>query len=125
LKHFMLSSIEDNQGLNNYLTSFLSRFRLAHEPVAPANLIKLKKLQSALQNGAELLRNPWTRLSWIEQAGSARLYASGQAYDCSTRLAETLCSWEIPRIRPEQLDSASLQVLVKLINNGHLLLTSP
>jgi 50S ribosomal protein L16 3-hydroxylase len=124
LKHFMLNSIEDNQGLNNYLAGFLSRFRLAHEPVAPPNLIEPEKLQSALQNDTELLRNPWTRLSWIEQDGSARLYASGQVYDCNIWLAETLCSCEIPQIRSEQLDSASLEVLLKLINNGHLLLTS-
>ena len=70
-----------------------------------------------------LFRNPWTRLTWIGKAEGARLYAAGQPYECSIWLAESLCAWEQPRIQPDMLDTASLDTLTKLVNNGHFLLT--
>jgi 50S ribosomal protein L16 3-hydroxylase len=124
LRQFLLSRIDDNHGLDNFLAEFLSRFRLAHEPAPPPGLITSEKLLTALHNNVELLRNPWTRLTWVENAGSARLFASGQAFDCSTRLAETLCKSEVPPLKPEQLDGESLDTMTKLINNGHFQLAS-
>ena len=119
----MLEGIDANQNLNNYLAAFLSRFRLAHDPMPPPASVGSEDLFKALKNDARLQRNPWTRLTWIENAEGARLYAAGQAYDCSVRLAESLCECEQPPISTEILDQASLVVLTKLVNNGHFLLT--
>jgi len=69
------------------------------------------------------MRNPWTRLTWVESPQGARLYAAGQPYDCSIALAESLCEWEQPRIIADKLDQSSLENLAKLINSGHFLLT--
>jgi 50S ribosomal protein L16 3-hydroxylase len=123
LRQLMLARIEDNDGLDDYLAAFMSRFRLAHDPVPPPDLTNPESLLKALQNGSRLFRNPWTRLTWIENLKGARLFAAGHPYDCSIWLAESLCEWEQPRISADMLDRASLDTLTRLINNGHFLLT--
>ena len=123
LRQLMQARIEDNEGLDDYLAAFMSRFRLAHDPVPPPDLTNPESLLKALQNGSRLFRNPWTRLTWIENLKGARLFAAGHPYDCSIWLAETLCEWEQPRITANILDRASLDTLTRLINNGHFLLT--
>ncbi len=123
LRKLMISGIGENQNLDNYLAAFMSRFRLAHDPMPPPALISPEELANELVNGAGLFRNPWTRLCWVESPTGARLYAAGQSYDCSAWLAETLCEWEKPRVRVEELDRASLDTLTKMINSGHFLLT--
>jgi 50S ribosomal protein L16 3-hydroxylase len=123
LRQLMLARIEDNDGLDDYLAAFMSRFRLAHDPVPPPGLTNPESLLKALQNGSRLFRNPWTRLTWIENLKCARLFAAGHPYDCSVWLAESLCEWEQPRISADRLDRASLDTLTRLINSGHFLLT--
>lgn len=123
LRELMLARIDKNEGLDNYLAAFLSRFRLAHDPVPPPDLITPEDLFKALQDGSRLFRNPWTRLTWIENLKGARLFATGQSYDCSIWLAEFVCEWEQPRISADMLDRPSLDTLTRLINNGHFLLT--
>jgi 50S ribosomal protein L16 3-hydroxylase len=123
LRSLMLARIDGNESLDNYLATFMSRFRLAHEPVAPPNQISSEGLLKSMENGARLFRNPWTRLTWIENLKEARLFAAGQPYDCSIWLAESLCEWEQPRISADMLDRASLGTLTRLINNGHFMLT--
>jgi len=123
LRKLMLEGIDANQNLDNYLAAFLSRFRLAHDPMPPPATLSAEDLLDALKGEARLHRNPWTRLTWIENAEGVRLYAAGQAYDCSVRLAESLCEYEQPRVRAGMLDQASLETLTRLVNNGHFLLT--
>jgi len=123
LRELMSACIGENGNLDDYLATFMSRFRLANEPVPPPELMQPRNLLTAMQDGARLFRNPWTRLVWIENTHGARLFAAGQPYDCSTWLAESLCEWEQPRIRADMLDRDSLDTLTKLINNGHFLLT--
>ena len=124
LRKLMLAGIDENQNLDNYLAAFLSRFRLAHDPMPPPRPIQSEYLLEALHKGIGLLRNPWTRLTWIETKRGARLYATGQSYDCSIRLAESLCEEEQLRVSADMLDQTSLEILTKLINSGHFLLTS-
>ena len=123
LRKLMLSGIDGNRNLDNYLAAFLSRFRLAHDPMPPPALIRPEKLLKGLIDGVRLFRNPWTRLCWVEHSEGARLYAAGQAFECSAWLAEALCEWEQPRIRADMLDQTSLDTLTNLINGGHFLLT--
>ncbi|MFC1701200.1 JmjC domain-containing protein [Pseudomonadota bacterium] len=124
LRKLMLSGIDENPNLDNYLAAFLSRFRLAHDPMPPPEPIRSGFLLESLHDGARLLRNPWTRLTWFENTQGARLYAAGQPFDCSVWLAEFLCASECPQVRADRLDQASLETLTKLINNGHFLLTN-
>lgn len=119
LRKLMMSCIDESQNLDHYLAAFLSRFRLAHEPMPPPVKIHREKLLNKLKTDVKLLRNPWTRVTWVESPEGARLYAAGQAYDCSTRLAESLCASMQPLIKTEMLDQVSLDSLTRLINNGH------
>lgn len=123
LRELMSARIDKNEALNNYLAAFMSRFRLAHEPVPPPELVKPESLLTALKDGARLFRNPWTRLTWVENTKGARLFAAGQPYDCSIWLAESLCEWQQPRINADTLDQGSLATLTSLVNNGHFLLS--
>ncbi|MGB5488137.1 MAG: winged helix domain-containing protein, partial [Lysobacterales bacterium] len=109
--------------LDSYLAAFLSRFRLAHDPMPPPLSISPEELLNKTQDGVRLLRNPWTRLTWVENPEGARLYAAGQAYDCSVWLAECLCASGQPLIRTDMLDQISLDSLNRLINSGHFQLT--
>ena len=58
LRALMLTGIDPKNSLNHFLAAFMSRFRLAHEPVAPPLLITSEELISELHNGNSLLRNP-------------------------------------------------------------------
>ena len=122
LGELLRSKVADRQTLHHFLAAFMSRFRLANEPAPPAAAMLADEVAGALKNGATLMRNPWTRLVWIETAGTARLYAAGQPHDCSTWLAESLCKSICPNIGTDKLDQASLEVITSLVNSGHFLL---
>ena len=124
LRELLRSGIDANPGLDDFLAAFLSRFRLANDPVPPPSAVSAQKLRKALERDMRLMRNPWTRLTWIERPQGARLYAAGQAYDCSVWLAMALCSSDQPRIGAGRLDEAALDTVTRLINNGHFLLVS-
>lgn len=123
LKQFMRSRIDENKGLDEFLAGFLSRFRQAHEPAPPPQQVTRTQIQKKGQHGLQLKRNPWARLTWIETANGARLFASGQPYDCSIQLAGLLCASELPLINTLELDGRSLETLAKLVNNGHFIVT--
>ncbi len=123
LKQFMLSRIDDDSSLEDFLAAFLSRFRLANEPVAPPQALTAEQLLKRMTKHAVLMRNPWTRLNWIKTGTGARLFAAGQAYNCDPLLAELLCESQFPEIRLEQSDSGTIDTLVRLINQGHFILT--
>ena len=124
LRELMASKLEDNEILHPYLAAFISRFRLAHEPAPPPEEMHVEEVLAALQQGATLMRNPWTRLAWIETATGARLYAAGQSYDCSVSLAEALCQSTTPPVDANKLEPAALETLTRLINAGHFSLES-
>jgi len=77
LRELMRSRIDESEAMDNYLAAFMSRFRLAHDPVPPPDLIQPESLLKALQDGSRLFRNPWTRLTWVENSKGARLFAAG------------------------------------------------
>ena len=122
LRQMMLASIDRNQGLGDFLGTFMSRFRLAHDPLPPPTAVVSGQVLKMLSKGKNLLRNPWTRLLWVEVDSGARLFAAGQGYDCSTRLAETLCAEQEVTIDTTQLTGDSLETLTRLINDGHFVI---
>lgn len=119
LRELMRAGIRDDEETNTFLAAFLSRFRLAHEPAEPPHSVTAGRVFEAIKNGQRLLRNPWTRLTWIEIGAGARLLAAGQPHECSVELAEALCEWEQPRLSLEMLDRRDLDVLTELLNQGH------
>lgn len=122
LRELIRSRLDDSDDLRQFLAAFMSRYRLANEPAPPPRPVQSHDVAAALRRGATLMRNPWTRLVWIETATGARLLAAGQPHDCSISLAELLCESAFPRIETGKLDQASLETLTNLINTGHFIL---
>lgn len=122
LRQLMLSKIDASADVNAYLATFLSRFRMSHEPQPPPVAVKPETIRSALSKGASLLRNPWTQLTWIETTDGAGLFACGKHYPCSVELAQSLCTGEQPRLSSAMLDHASIQTITRMINAGHFIL---
>jgi 50S ribosomal protein L16 3-hydroxylase len=112
-------------GLDAFLGSFLSRYRLAHQPAAPGKQVDLPELEKALNKGARLQRNPWTRLNWILHEGQALLFAAGDSFPCSGKFAPVLCGPELPGTGWQDLDLDDAHTVVELINTGHLWLEKP
>ncbi len=108
--------------LEGFLASFISRFRLAHQPAAPDGLLNLDRMLQAAAGGACLQRNPWTRIHWIAKGDQARLFAAGDEQICSQTLAIALCGAGLTDICLPETDLADQNCLLELINLGHLYL---
>jgi 50S ribosomal protein L16 3-hydroxylase len=114
--------IEDPDRFAVFLGAFLSRYRSAHEPAPPRQPIEPAELREALERGAVLHHNPWTRLTWLETAGGVHLFAAGSAYPCDAGMAATLCDAERLHATPLKQLEGSLDLLSELINRGHLII---
>jgi 50S ribosomal protein L16 3-hydroxylase len=111
--------------LEGFLGSFMSRYRLAHQPAAPEKSTDLDTLLQKAASGACLQRNPWTRLNWVAHGGRARLFASGDERLCSHELATNLCGTGISRLDLNELETDDQQCVLDLLNLGHLFLQYP
>ncbi|MEJ2534511.1 MAG: cupin domain-containing protein [Gammaproteobacteria bacterium] len=121
LQRLLGSSPEISRHEADFLTSFLSRFRLAHEPAAPVQPPEEGPLLTRLEAGMPLERHPWTRLCWHEWNGEARLFAAGTAYRCSPRLATLVCGPVPVALSPSSLAPQDRETLLALVRDGHLL----
>jgi len=113
---------DEGSDFHSFLGSFLSRYRLAHEPAPPAEQLHVQDLGKALEQGAIIQHHPWTRLAWLQSKPGAILFAAGEEYPCPAGLAEKICTRPVrisndPDKRTQQLD-----LLCELINQGHLYL---
>ncbi len=127
LRHLARACIDDDHRWPAFLGAFLSRYRLAHEPAPPPTAIGPDELCRALDGGACLSHNPWTRLLWLQTADGALLFAAGAEFACSPGLAEAVCDPEglsgptarhLLATRPGEAES----LLCELLKRGHLLL---
>ncbi|MEJ8566662.1 cupin domain-containing protein [Elongatibacter sediminis] len=109
---------------DEFLGRFLSTYRLAHAPAAPDTPLAAPAVASALQTGALLHRNPWTRLAWTPHRGAARLYAAGECIECRTADAERLCAGACWRLEGAA-DPELTDLVTRLVNRGHLILEMP
>lgn len=116
------TAADDPRDFARFLGAFLSRYRLAHEPAPPPARMDIRQLARALQSGARLMHNPWTRLLWIENRGEALLFAAGESFECSVEAAETVCDEAALHTAGARLAAASPGLLIDLLNRGHLIL---
>ncbi|MGD2128720.1 MAG: cupin domain-containing protein [Lysobacterales bacterium] len=105
-----------------FLGAFLSRYRLAHEPAAPPTALDTATLRESLESGARLVRNPWTRLLWLDGVPRATLFAAGDAFACDARFAEKICDPAQLTALGSALKSDQFELLCRLVNRGHLYL---
>lgn len=115
--------VDDHASFDQFAGRFISRFRLAHEPVSPGPELDTGSLVQAMQSGSYLVRNPWTRLAWVAKGGGAVLFAAGEAVECSRRLAESVCAKGQPDLFTASLAEVDLAAIVQLVNGGHLVLS--
>ena len=95
--------------------------------VPPAIPLSRDALAERLQDGATLVRDPRSRLAWLEEAGALRLCVDGDSFEVAARLAPllvTLCTKR--RLAEADLagyldDDDAMAVLVRLYAGGQLL----
>ena len=109
--------------LRCWFGSFITRYGAAHEAVPRSKPLGGPEFARRLEAGASLQFNPWTRVAWSKAARGAILFVAGEAYPCSRALAERICRRTV--LEPSELaalDAASLELLLTLVNAGHLAL---
>ncbi len=109
--------------LGLWFGSFITRYRSAQLPAPPEQQLAATTLKEALASGAMLLRHPWSRLAWLPRGSSAVLFASGESLPCPPELARKICSQRYLHLDDEP-DSAATDVLLQLLNEGHLQLSA-
>ncbi len=121
-RQLLMQAANDESGFRSFLGSFLSRYRLAHEPAPPEQQMEPESLVRALNTGAKLHHNPWTRLLWSETENEVVLFAAGEPFPCSGETAQLIC--RSPVTLPPEVDStdAAMTLACRLLNKGHLYL---
>ena len=112
----------DESGFQEFLGSFLSRYRLAHEPAPAEQQYNPASLNAAIAKGAQLRHNPWTRLLWLKSEAGARLFAAGDEYGCSEILAQEFCNNPVCLTTIKAELPQALDLACQLLNEGHLYL---
>ncbi len=79
----------------------------------------------ALDEGASIQHNPWTRLIWLESGQDAILFAAGESFPCTIELATQICSQPVSINRDTEDLKIQLDLVCTLINLGHLYLQYP
>lgn len=105
-----------------FLGAFLSRYRLAHEPLGPEEPVGAAELADALGVGMTLRQNPWTRLLWMQAKNGATLFAAGSAHSCSPGFAAAVCDPAGLERSGDRLASENPALVCELLNRGHLYL---
>jgi 50S ribosomal protein L16 3-hydroxylase len=109
----------DDDTLRDWFGRFITRYRNAQTPAPPARSLGAATLLKRLQDGAQLLRHPWSRMAWSRGKGDATLFANGHAWPAPAALAQQLCAQRA--LAPAlPLAEAELALLLALVNDGHL-----
>jgi 50S ribosomal protein L16 3-hydroxylase len=115
-------AVNDGVDFRSFLGSFLSRYRLAHEPAQPAEQFNVQTLGEALDQDATIQHHPWTRLAWLKSEPGSILFAAGEEYSCPADLAEKICCRPTKITNNPAMREQQLELICKLINQGHLYL---
>ena len=119
----LLGTLEPDGELERLVGSFLSRYRLAHEPIPEPGGGSPEQGLAQLESGAFCMRHPWTRLNWLRQGQFALLFAAGLQVACSPQLAERLCGPQPFRLARLPLTGGDREAILTLLEAGHLLIT--
>ena len=113
----------DEATLRDWFGRFITRYRNAQTPLAPAKPLAESELLKQLAAGAQLLRHPWARLAWSRGRHGTTLFANGQAYAATPALAQRLCAEQA--LSFEQPSAPDIALLLALVNDGHFVLRKP
>ncbi|MEO7936436.1 MAG: cupin domain-containing protein [Dokdonella sp.] len=113
----------DTHTLRRWFGSFITRYRAAHEAVPRTKPMDKPEFVRRLEAGAELQFNPSSRFAWAKAARAAQLFVAGEEFACSRKLAARLCCREpLESAELLELDTPSIELLLTLVNAGHLAL---
>lgn len=115
------SAMLPRDALAEWFGCFITRYRSAQFAAPPRRRRSRNQLLHSLAAGATFVRHPWTRFAWVRRRGGATLFAAGKAYRCTLSMARWLCSERIQHLRTPP-DEAAQDVLLALLNDGHLAL---
>jgi 50S ribosomal protein L16 3-hydroxylase len=121
-RHLLEKATSERSDFRSFLGSFLSSYRLAHEPASPEEQLDIQALGKALEQGATIQHHPWTRLAWLQSEPGAILFAAGEEFPCPADLAEKICTRPLKIGKDPALREQQLKLVCELINQGHLYL---
>jgi len=116
-----LFALEDAR-LADWFGCFITRYRSAHEAAPAARTMNAAALRRALPR-CRLLRNPFSRIAWLQTGRTARLFVAGNGYGpCPPAFAKLLCAQPVTEGTSLQRYAAgtAIDILVNLLNAGHL-----
>lgn len=115
------AGLVDRDTLADWFGRFITRYRSAQFAAPPPHPTTAAELSAALQQGAALLRHPWTRMAWLPGTDgvNATLFVAGEAVSCPQALAERLCAQT--RLTFGKLPASDgLTILLSFLNQGHM-----
>ncbi|HXH01480.1 MAG TPA: cupin domain-containing protein, partial [Xanthomonadaceae bacterium] len=115
--------VRDPDFVGDWFGRFITTYRSAAQVQAPPAPPSRIELEWALNNGAALARNPWSRSAWRRAARGARLYVAGEPYPMPVADARRLAA--LPAIDGRTyaaLSPAGRDAVYALTIGGHLAL---
>lgn len=115
--------MNDPDRLGDWFGRFITLYRNAGEVAAEPEERSRIEIEWVLQNGAALLRHPYSRMAWRRvQSGprAARLYANGQEYTVPVRDAGAIANaGRLDATAYAALSDAGRNSVIKLLQAGH------
>lgn len=112
--------MNDPDRLGNWFGRFMTTYRACGEVVPAPEPIPREALEQALEEGALLHRNPWSRLAWRRAKRGATLFCNGLEFALSAKDASRLAaSEEIDGALYAQLSARGREVVLELLAQGH------
>lgn len=106
--------------LRAWFGGFITRYRSAQTAAPNPRPLSDAAFAQAIQRGARVRRNPWSRCAWMRAGRGAQLFVAGQRYDCSVAFARLVCThaeFACADVPEAAGDRAALRAL---IDAGHL-----
>ena len=104
--------------LRTWFGRFITRYRSAQFAAPPPRVPSEAVFAQARERGAQVRRNPWSRVAWLRKGRGATLFVAGDAHDCSLALARRAGTHDEFTLA-DVGDARDLAVLRQLVAAGH------
>jgi 50S ribosomal protein L16 3-hydroxylase len=124
LHQMAIEKLLDIDGFGHWFGRFSTMPKYPDHLQAPDQPLTVARLRKYLEQGLPLLRNPSSRLAFIQTQNGTTLFADGEAFLCDTHitpLVEKLCAEVSFSAATDMLQAAAAQpLLLALLNQGTL-----